>query len=226
MAFGSETRTAFGSHDMFVAKYKPDGSLEWLQRAGGGSATNFDSVQGFGIAVDGSGVYVTGSFSIGTFDNTTMSCNASFPMSPHPTSSDPAPQVVQAPNCDDSAFLAKYLSDGTLAWAKRINQPDADGFGVVVDSATKSVYVTGNLFNGKTQNAFIAKSDTDTGSDSIGWAFPSAGIAGAFSLAIALGGPDHAVYITGNFKGTVNFEYGSSSDAARNIWCIHRQVPE
>ncbi len=52
------TLTSAGSHDLFVAKYAPDGTLLWAKRAGG---TGYDS--GRGIAVDGDGnSYVTGNF--------------------------------------------------------------------------------------------------------------------------------------------------------------------
>src|SRR5687767_11807150 len=54
--FGSATVSCAGNHDVYVAKYGPDGDFKWVRTAGG---TGGDYA--WAIASDGSGnVYVTG----------------------------------------------------------------------------------------------------------------------------------------------------------------------
>jgi hypothetical protein len=55
--FGGGVLVSAGYTDIFAAKYDPSGTHEWSQRFGS-TSTDY----GFGIAVDGSGVVVTGSF--------------------------------------------------------------------------------------------------------------------------------------------------------------------
>ena len=86
-----------------MAKYNSDGTIAWAKWAGG-TGTN----QGYGIAVDGSGnSYVTGNYQgTATFGSG----------EPNET------QLPSSATGGDVMFIAKYNSDGTLAWAKRCEQ--------------------------------------------------------------------------------------------------------
>src|SRR5205823_5096118 len=57
VGFGTTSLTSQGDIDAFVAKLDPAGSFVWAQRGGSAAA---DSVKG--LAVNGTGVYVTGGF--------------------------------------------------------------------------------------------------------------------------------------------------------------------
>src|SRR5262249_29127294 len=95
-----------GASDIFINKYNSDGSLAWAKTAGspvGGILNGAD--QGNGIAVDSFGnSYVTGFYN----------GPAIFGLGePHQTGLGTA--------IFTTIFVAKYNSDGTLAWAKGIN---------------------------------------------------------------------------------------------------------
>ena len=49
------TLAAFGSFDVFVAKYSRQGELMWVSQAGAMSGTGFETAWGLGIAVDNAG---------------------------------------------------------------------------------------------------------------------------------------------------------------------------
>jgi len=124
-----ETRLASaGAHDIFVARYGPDGALAWARRAGGASLD-----WGYGIAAfqDGS-VAVTGFFA----------GSAAF----GPGEPDETVLTASGPDarCND-AFVARYGSDGALAWARRAGGVEADQGRAVAVLADGSVVVTGDF---------------------------------------------------------------------------------
>jgi hypothetical protein len=86
-----------GGRDVFIAKYNPDGTLDWAKSAGDGSEDS-----GFGISAfsDGSAV-VTGYYQ----------WSAKF------GAGEPNEITLTSPGGYDF-FIAKYNPDGTLAWAK------------------------------------------------------------------------------------------------------------
>ena len=57
-AFSNQSLTSLGSADIFVARYTPNGVLQWVQRAGGGQ---FDYGRGVGLDIKGF-AYVTGGY--------------------------------------------------------------------------------------------------------------------------------------------------------------------
>ena len=106
--------------NIFVAKYNSDGTLAWAKQAGNTSGFGFDA--GLGITIDGSGnSYVTGhflgpaTFGAGEPNETQFPSSASGP--------------------GENMFMAKYNSDGTLAWAKHAitTANHFRGFGVGID---------------------------------------------------------------------------------------------
>ena len=109
-----------GGYDIFVAKYDRDGTLAWIQTAGG---AGYDF--GHGIAVDGKGdVIVTGAV-IG----------------------DSEFGDVKIPNEPGShIFCAKYHPDGKLVWVKvSTGRTGGAGQAVVVDGKG-AIYIGGNSY--------------------------------------------------------------------------------
>jgi hypothetical protein len=182
------TLTSAGDYDIFVAKYLSNGDLAWAKRAGGA-----DFQQSNGIDLDSAGnSYVTGYFfGTATFGDSVSLTSAGFP----------------------DIFIAKYTSNGDLAWAKRAGGIRNDqGSGISVDSAGNS-YVTG-FFNGTAtfgtttltsaggSDIFVAKYDS-TGT--VLWAKRAGGISGENGNGIGVDSAGNS-YVTGHFAGTATFD--------------------
>lgn len=123
---GETTLTSVFAKDIFVAKYNPDGTLAWAKGAGG-SGTE----QGRDIAAlaDGS-VLVTGEFG----------GSATF-------GADEAGETTLTSADDEDIFIAKYNTDGTLAWAKRAGGTGSDyGYGIAALNDQSSL-VTGYFWD-------------------------------------------------------------------------------
>ncbi|HDS30859.1 MAG TPA: hypothetical protein ENN67_07455 [Firmicutes bacterium] len=109
---------------MFIARYNPDGTLAWAKRAGGESWYD----EGYGItALSDNSTVVTGRFR-------------------HSATFGPGEQnqtVLTSAGWED-IFIARYNTDGTLAWAKSAGgEPWYDrGYGITALSDNSTV-VTG-----------------------------------------------------------------------------------
>jgi uncharacterized delta-60 repeat protein len=114
--------TSSGGYDFFIARYNPDGTLEWAKRAGG-------SQREVGLAIttlsDNSTV-VTGRF----WDAATFG-----PDEPNET------VLWSAGACD--IFIAQYNPDGTLVYAKRAGGLDWDESHGITTLLDNSTVVTG-----------------------------------------------------------------------------------
>jgi hypothetical protein len=115
---GPESAAGYGSEDIVIAKFDPDGNLQWAKRLGG---TSIDS--GYSVACDSGGnVLVTGWVSgaadlNGDGDRTDGSAETG----------------TGYGNYD--VFVAKFGPDGSFQWAKRLGGTSADlGSSVAVDS--------------------------------------------------------------------------------------------
>ena len=118
--------TSAGSSDIFIARYNPDGTLAWAKRAGGVSPyVGFD--EGFGImTLSDNSTVVTGWFC----------ASATFgPGEPN--------QTVLDSDGNYDIFVARYNTDGTLAWAKRAGGSMEDNSNVVTTLSDNSAVVTG-----------------------------------------------------------------------------------
>ncbi|MBS1537240.1 MAG: SBBP repeat-containing protein [Bacteroidetes bacterium] len=118
--FGTDSVTAVGNSDVFVVKYNPSGTYQWL-RTGGGSGSDL----GQDVTTDASGnIYVTGFFSaVANFGSSALT------------------SVGKA-----DVFVVKYSSSGAVQWAQRAGGEDNDySYGIGVDN-TNSCYVTGDFF--------------------------------------------------------------------------------
>ena len=103
---GEVTISSGGSGwDVFVARYNANGTLAWARSAGGASS-GYDFGRGIAVSPDGC-IFVTGQFS-GT---------AVFG-SGEPQQTSLVGNATSTTGIPEDMFLARYLPDGTLAWAK------------------------------------------------------------------------------------------------------------
>ncbi len=196
-----------GLADTFVAKVDASGALLWTRQTGGES----ESV-GYAIAADGNGnSYVTGAFGgsaifgLGETHETTL------------VSADSA-----------NIFVAKYDTDGALAWAKQTDGSSGSynaGAGIAVDGSGNS-YVTGSFEGASTfgpdetnqiiltsaggADIFLAKVDT---SGALLWAKRAGGTAADSSTGIAVDGGGNS-HITGSFEGAATFGPDEANETA------------
>jgi hypothetical protein len=125
-AAATTTLTSAGGSDAFLAKYDRDGKLRWAIQAGGP-----EDDSGFGMDFDAEGnIYLTGSFS----DYATF----------HGINSND----ITVSGLSLTTFLAKYTSSGALEWVQSGSAADLipgenHGFGVAVEPASGSVFLTG-----------------------------------------------------------------------------------
>ncbi len=188
-----------GAEDVFIARYRSDGSLDWAIRVG-----DSGSQEGFGVASfdDGSFV-VTGVFnSAPTFGSgeTTQTT------------------LVSAGN--DDVFVARYNADGTLAWARRAGGSDFDEGTAVTTLGDGSVVVTG-FFRGTAtfgpgeanqtvltsaglDDGFVARYDAN---GNLMWVTPISGSKSDVAQAVDRFSDD-AVVVSGFFGGTASFGPG------------------
>ncbi|WP_151088669.1 beta strand repeat-containing protein [Hymenobacter baengnokdamensis] len=219
VAFGSTLLTSQGGADLFVAKYVPATSTWAWAQSGGGVLADV----GYGIAVSGTSVYVTGYIS----NNATNGAGVLFGASGSTPGTVQVNGASPAPNPD--LLVAKYTDNGnnaTLNWTQVGGGTGADtGYGIAVSGA--NVYVTGSINNtttnansvlfgsaGITPGAAVqlgasntASSDlvvakyTDNGSSAaLSWTQVGGGTADDFGYGIAVSGAN--VYVTGSIRNT------------------------
>jgi hypothetical protein len=115
-SFDDVTLKSAGSDDVFLAKYRDDGKLLWVQQAGG-SLLDYATA----VAVDSTGaVFVAGQYQ-GTLTIGSISLRSSGPA---------------------AGFLAKYDAQGKLLWAQSL--PDSFVSGLATDGKG-DVYAAGTL---------------------------------------------------------------------------------
>jgi hypothetical protein len=134
---------ATGDYDAFVARFGSNGARQYTVRLGG---SNYDSGQA--IAMDGSGIYVTGYSYSGTGFPTTNALNFTG-VAGAQTAETGAKKASAASKGGGSktnidAFVTKIKSDGSaLLYSVRLGGSGTDyGFGIAVDSS-RCAYVTG-----------------------------------------------------------------------------------
>jgi len=135
-------QTNAGDYDGFIAKYSPDGTLQWTKLIGG---TGVDTIYAMTTGSDGS-IYVGGRTNSSTINGVNGQTNAG----------------------SADAFLAKYSPDGTLQWTKLIGGNNADTINAMTTGSDGSIYGGGYTYsstitgvNGQTNagspDAFLAK---------------------------------------------------------------------
>ncbi|MFQ5865338.1 MAG: FlgD immunoglobulin-like domain containing protein [bacterium] len=186
--------TTISDGPIFVAKYRPDGTLVWVSSADGTS-----NDKGYAIAVDVLGnAYITGTFS--AFGNSTTFGDTTL------TGTD-----------GENIFVAKINSAGTWQWAVQAGSPTGGlqnnnfGTGTSVDAAGNA-YVCGSfkstvdfgdtsLVSAGVSDMFVAKYDS---AGAFQWARRGGGLSGDQADAITVDASGNS-YVTGGFQGTVDF---------------------
>jgi gliding motility-associated-like protein len=166
-------------HDIFLAKYGPDGKLAWAKKAGG-LANDY----GQAIGVDALGnSYVAGTCpSAAMFDTLALkSISGTYGI----------------------GFLAKYNADGEALWVKRTESINGTDLAVAVDAAGEPYLAgthhdkeqTDQLIATTTTNLIIAKYDPN-GQEK--WAKKALGSIGFHPLGLGVD-RNNACYVTGSF---------------------------
>jgi gliding motility-associated-like protein len=190
-SFGALPNLTSSNKDAFIASYNAaTGAEQWAIKAGSSS----DDI-GSGIAVDASGVYVTG-----TYDATITFQNMSGTLTN---------------NGAGDVFVVKYNLSGTGVW-KRKAGGSGDDHETALAISGPYVYVTGHfhstmsfydtgpvvatLPNASGEDAFVAQWNATTGN--YAWSRSENGTGADRGIAIAAN-PAGDVFVTGNFNGTL-----------------------
>ena len=213
----------FGTQDMFLAKYDPQGNLLWAVNAGD-TVNEVGNTTGSGLAVDSAGnCFVTGGYaqSLG-FGNYLNPC---YPGSYYP----PASLTGQGTG---DAFLAKYSPGGNLLWAASSTCPtnaSASSRSVAVEtlSGTTYAWIVGIFYGENVKfgtlpglsttpagygNAFVAKYTDNGNSGTVDWAQQTASQTACATCDPATGSQDGRgigvdasgnCYFTAYFNGSV-----------------------
>lgn len=202
---GTYNLTAAGERDIFISKLDAQGNFVWAKSFG---ATGDD--ESYSITTDNAGnVYATGAFT-GTVDF------------------DPGTGTQNLTATVKDIVIIKLNSGGNYVWARNIGGPGSGSTGntgvlksIAVD-ASQNVYITGS-FNGTADfdpgtgisnlssagafDIYISKLDA---SGNFVWArrIGNAGSDESNFIAIDV----NALYITGSFSGTVDFDPGSGTN--------------
>lgn len=194
--FGTNTLTAVGNVDAFLAKYTPDGTALWATGIGGPS---IDEARG--VVVDDSGyVYIAGTFQDSiTVNGVTVNSSGSADI-----------------------YLAKYTNSGSFVWIKKIGGTGNEiVWGMTLDN-NGNFYITGQ-FAGNADfdpsptaqailsgvggaNAYLAKYTKD---GNLIWAKNMGGGGSTLSYGVAVDS-DNNVYATGGYEGVTNFNLGGT----------------
>lgn len=199
---GNTILTADGNtSDIFIAKYNASGEIQWVKRAGG-SGTDM----GFKIAVSGTALYISGSFSETINFNTPSASGTN--------------ELTSAGSRD--AFVAKYNTSGDFEWARRAGGSDSDDANAIAVVGT-DIYITGSfagtgnfntpsatgineLISNGSQDIFVAKYNS---SGVLQWVKRAGGTGIDNGLGIVASNTD--VYLTGQFSQTANFNSPSAA---------------
>jgi hypothetical protein len=204
--FGTNQFTSFGSTDIFIAKYDPNGNCLWAKQAGG-----IYNDWGYNISVDSDGNSLfTGRF-IGPVSFGTI-------------------QLAGYGSWD--VFIAKYDGNGNCIWAKQAGGSSTDeGYGISLDQKGKS-YITGRFSGNATfgnihlstyggADIYIAEYDTN---GNCLWAKQGGGINPDRGLGISVDVNANS-YVTGFFKGMATFDTVQLSGYSNNDIFIAKYDP-
>jgi len=198
---GTAQLTSAGGFDVFVAKLDSDGNYKWAKRIGG---TGSD--QGNSVTADANG----NAYIAGTFDGT-----ADF---------DPGSGTYNLTIFGGytDAFVEKLDTAGNFLWAAQLGGTDNDlAMSIATDGAGNPV-VAGyfnatadfdpsaasfNLTSGGVDDIFVCKL---TANGNFKWAKDMSGTGNDYGFGVSVDN-NGAVYTTGTFSGSVDFDPGSSS---------------
>jgi hypothetical protein len=199
--------------NLFLARYNPDGTLAWAR----GDAAASDAGLAIAGLLDG-GALVNGCFGGLVGDETAMFGRG-----------EPNETTLVSSGIDD-IFLAKYNSDGTLAWAKRAGGAGDDGAHAIAPLCAGSAVVAGafedaaafgqgepnetTLVSSGFEDVFLAKYNSD---GTLAWAKRAGGAHGDHAVAVSAIA-DGGSLVTGTFaygggaSGTATFGPGEPNE--------------
>lgn len=198
--FGSFSLTTAGAEDIFIAAYDASSGTEVWARRGGGTPND----EGHGIAVDNSGVYVTGYFGNGScsFQNQTGTLTS---------------------NGGEDIFLVKYDLSGSGQWIRRAGSSGNDRgsgvstngtllglagyFGNTISFYNSSGPAVATLNNTAVEDALVACYNASNGNYS--WAHSENGSGTDRATGIAVTS-DGYFFTAGYYQGTLPFGSGPS----------------
>ncbi len=196
-----------GYCDIFVARYNPDGSLEWAKRAGGIYHNG-----GYGItALSDNSTVVTGSFT----GSTTFG------------KGEPNETILNSAGNYD-IFIARYNPDGSLAWVRQASTT-FNGRGLSITTLSdNSTVVTGFfadsatfgpgepnetvLISAKYQDVFIARYNPD---GNLAWAKRAGGTSRDHGEGITTLS-DNSTVVAGRFASSATFGQGEPNETILN----------
>ena len=212
--------TSLGSvSNLYVAKYNPDGVLQWVKQAGGEESNDHAG----DIAVDAMGSsYVTGYFN----ESTTFGAGEANEAT-----------LTSAGSLD--IFVVRYDANGQIHWSRQIGGTGVDlALGLALDASGNS-YVTGYFEETVTLGAgeanetvltsvgardlFIAQYDAE---GMLVWAKQAGGTGGDLGSDLAVDASGHS-YVVGQFEGTATFGAGETqettvtSTGANDVFVAH-----
>ncbi len=209
--------TFAGSGDVFLARYGPNGALQWAKLAGG---TNLDRSGGI-VAHPAGGAVVVGHFHV----------SATFGLL------EPNGTTLTADGASDG-FVARYAADGSLTWAQRIGSAQgvlpravdlmSDGSIVLTTSCSGPVtFAPGTLQQdivppvGSLDTCVARYQDDGT----FLWARRSGGTLAVLAHGLTVGAGD-AIFLTGNFTGSATFGAGQPNPVTlesntQAMWVAH-----
>ena len=204
----SDSKTSSGNNDIFVTKINANGTYAWTKQMGGSNNT-----RGYSITTDTSGnVYLTGFFM------DTVDFGADFGISDTKT-----PLTTSGYS---TIFVTKINANGTYAWTKQMGGSGASGGRAtsITTDTSGNVYLTGGFGGTVDFGADFGTSDSKTSSGDGDIFVTKINANGTYAWTKRMGGSGYDegysittdssgnVYLTGLFKGTVDFgnDFGKS----------------
>jgi len=193
---------SYQGNDSFLLKLDPNGNFIWVKHLHG----IFD-IRSSSLAIDAQdNVYIAGSFEI----------SVSIDVTPNYT------LTLDSEGASD-VFICKYLTDGSLDWAKRFGGSGFDRVTSITTDSGGNVYTTGyfyetadfhpnpnvtlNIASAGERDVFIHKIDSAGVFD---WVKTFGGTSQDTGYSIAIDQNDN-IYTTGFFSGSVDFDPGTAS---------------
>jgi uncharacterized delta-60 repeat protein len=198
--------TSDSCHDIFVARYNPNGTLAWVKGAGGVTDDDGNAI----TALSDDSTVVTGFF------------NGSAIFGPGESN-----QTTLTSAGSGDIFIARYNPDGTLAWAKRAGGIADDVGKAIITLLDNSIVVTGSftesakfgpsesnqtiLTSAGGEDIFIARYNPD---GALTWV-KRAGGASTYDWGYGITAlSDSSIVVTGLFEGSVTFGPGELNQTA------------
>lgn len=210
---GETVLTSAGKRDLFLAKYRADGTLIWAKRAGGANPGEWaGGDESCAVAVyPGAGAVVVGrftgsaTFGAGEANQTTLTAAGGAE--------------------DTDLFIARYNANGTLAWARRAGGVQSDcAWSVAVRTSDNSAAVAGEfagqatfgpgeagqvvLTSAGSSDAFVARY---TATGTLAWAKRAGGTGGECVRGVAWAA-DGGLLTTGYFSDPATFGPGEPEE--------------